>query len=59
MTFIYVKYIYEILVLSYSGEAHLGYSCEEMMSRSWYEFIHPDDLHRAVSTHKNCKCQRT
>ena len=44
-----VCYIY------FSGEFHLGYSSSEIYGRSWYEMIHPEDVHEAREKHVQCK----
>jgi hypothetical protein len=35
-----------------SGEHHLGCTEPEMIGRSWYEFLHPDDLRQAADEHR-------
>lgn len=37
-----------------SGQFHLGYSEEELVDKSWYELLHPQDLNEAVSKHMQC-----
>ncbi|KAG7462827.1 hypothetical protein MATL_G00188870 [Megalops atlanticus] len=32
---------------------HLGYSAEEMIGRSWYSLLHPDDLSLSASGHRS------
>ena len=34
-----------------SGQFYLGYSEAEMTGRSWYEFLHPDDLAQCAFQH--------
>lgn len=44
--------------ICYSGESHIGYSNDELIGRSWYASIHPDDIERARSKHRECKFER-
>lgn len=37
--------------LATNGEHHLGYSEVEMFGKSWYELLHPDDVHEAKDKH--------
>ncbi|XP_067092930.1 neuronal PAS domain-containing protein 4-like [Osmerus mordax] len=39
--------------LSDSVLFHLGCSAEELIGRSWYSLLHPDDLSLGASSHKN------
>lgn len=40
----------------YSLLFHLGYSAGEVIGRSWYSLLHPDDLSPCASKHKSlCK----
>ncbi|KAJ3610550.1 hypothetical protein NHX12_022642 [Muraenolepis orangiensis] len=44
--------------LSFAGVSdsvfyYLGYTVEEMSSRSWYSLLHPDDLQRTAGAHKS------
>uniref|UniRef100_A0A3P9AET2 Neuronal PAS domain-containing protein 4-like n=1 Tax=Esox lucius TaxID=8010 RepID=A0A3P9AET2_ESOLU len=32
---------------------HLGYSSEELIGRSWYSLLHPEDLHLTACSHKS------
>jgi len=34
-----------------NGEHHLGYTESEMFGRSWYEMLHPADIHEAKEKH--------
>ncbi|XP_050982750.1 neuronal PAS domain-containing protein 4-like [Labeo rohita] len=36
----------------YSVLFHLGFSAEELIGRSWYELLHPDDLTLAAGCHR-------
>lgn len=39
------------LEISHSGEFHLGVSSEEMVSKSWYSILHPEDIWEGQTKH--------
>eukprot|EP00106_Octopus_bimaculoides_P000089 XP_014767531.1 PREDICTED: neuronal PAS domain-containing protein 4-like [Octopus bimaculoides] len=39
------------LEISHSGEFHLGFSSEEIISKSWYSFLHPEDIWEGQTKH--------
>ncbi|KAL3872960.1 hypothetical protein ACJMK2_036128 [Sinanodonta woodiana] len=39
------------LEVTQNGEHHLGISNEEICQKSWYHFLHPEDIHEARAKH--------
>lgn len=41
--------------LTENGEYHLGVKNEEICSKSWYSYLHPEDIYEAREKHVQCK----
>ena len=40
----------------HSGEHHLGYEESDVRGKSWYEYVHPEDLTEAQEKHSQRTC---
>ena len=49
-------YIIQSYYYCFSAEFHIGYTDKEINGKSWYDLIHPEDLHEAKEKHIQCKC---
>lgn len=43
----------DILIFHFSVSPLLGYSAEEMIGRSWYSLVHPEDLSLSADSHRS------
>lgn len=41
--------------LTENGEYHLGVKNEDICSKSWYSYLHPEDIYEAREKHVQCK----
>lgn len=41
--------------LTENGEYHLGVNNEDICSKSWYSYLHPEDIYEAREKHVQCK----